>query len=230
MLETSKKITMLLSQAHIASGLKSAHVKGLASQLEGFAQADADSTLNSVAAGRVYAHILGLTLDEQKEVVTALAKEMGCAAPSYPEGGQGRPTQGRNQLASVVYHAHPKMLRKQGKNKDSLAGKSISRCLRAYKNSLGGAALHRNKRTSGSRGTHLVSRRVFETLYTAAASKAEHELLIELLARAGMAEKELVEWASKVQEAQTAAQSPASQVTPAEEGKAPAGPTLAAAA
>lgn len=209
-----RKVGKLLGRKAVEHGYKAHALKGLAAQLEGFAEADANATLNSVAAGRVYHQILSYELEEQQVIVTALAAEMGAPAPEYGESG-GRPSQGRSQLAAVVYHAHPRMLRKHGKNKDTLAGKSVSRCLRAYKESTG----ERPERQRGARGTHVVSRPVFEKLYTACSGRAEQAVLLDILGRVGMSPQELDGWIAKLPQVEAPQ---VVEVPPAAEGNTPA--------
>lgn len=72
-------------------------------------------------------------IEEQKEIVWAMADYYKCERPSYETGGVGRPTAGRTELSEVVYHAHPDALKPAGgASKDTKGGKRITDHVRRF--------------------------------------------------------------------------------------------------
>lgn len=73
------------------------------------------------------------SLDEQREIVWAMADYYKCPRPSYEDKGVGRPTQGRSELAQVIYHAHKGALEPaSASSKDTKAGKRITDHVRRF--------------------------------------------------------------------------------------------------
>lgn len=113
-----------------------------------FAELDHSSEQQSAVAGEVFAKILSLPLDAQKQLVWALADQLEVKRPSYESQGAGRKTQGRNELAQVLYGRWPEMLEKRAGSKDTVAGKRITDHVRRYQ-IRSGQAPTRGKREGG---------------------------------------------------------------------------------
>lgn len=72
-------------------------------------------------------------LEQVKSIVLTLADRLGVDAPSFETtGGAGRPTEGRNELALVLYHNDPEAKKEKGERKDTLIAKRVTDGIRRF--------------------------------------------------------------------------------------------------
>lgn len=140
-------------------------------------------------------------LEQQKAVVTLLAKALGVPVPSYEQSGAGRPPTGRKQLTEVLYWHHQDLLKREEGENDSRAGKRLTASIAAYKD-VAGLSKPSLLLPAGPSGKPPVSlgrerkkqRDVGISLMRATTTSNEFETLTLLFKRIGVPGGELDKW------------------------------------
>lgn len=185
----SNKLTKVLGDKKLLSSLTNA--------LKACAALDHESDLASLSLGRFCFDVLykdpttPRPLEEQEEITTTLAKAMGIDPPTYKAEGRGRPTMGRDQLASLIYYAFPSDLIKEGK--DSKAGKRITDHVARYRRKLD---VGNNPSSAPRKSGPAKFKKTFQALY-AHCTREEGVLLLRLFQRMGIELPTLDKWSGK---------------------------------
>lgn len=180
-LSTRRSLSTLLS--HEERLAKVAH--GLAA----FAALDTQTRGIQRAMGEMAYKFLQLPIEEQKPIVEGLAMALDVPVPSYDNA-----VTGRMQLAHTIYGKQPDACRVKRGDKDSLAGKRLSECIRVYKVEAGLIGTKAKKTKRFQTAPPRVMRIAATWLLWAAESEQEREIVTELLERLGFEAERVEEW------------------------------------